>query len=156
MEDCLEIGRMLEMDEEDTKFCLRYLHSIGSLMHYTNVPDDWLKNHMFCTPEVIFTSISQLIIAALRILHSEGHVTEFEREELIKMGQFSLEAIIKYVPMLQRCSRKEKLSQPSSSLYCCNISTFSLKLFTKIPTIQTSLDSPTSCRLFWSVHHKTS
>ena len=96
MEDCLEIGRMLEMDEEDTKFCLRYLHSIGSLMHYTNVPDDWLKNHVFCTPEVIFTSISQLIIAALRILHSEGHVTEFEREELIKMGQFSLEAIIKY------------------------------------------------------------
>ncbi len=51
---------------------------------------------MFCTPEVIFTSISQLILAALRILHSEGHVTEFERAELVKMGQFSLEAIIKY------------------------------------------------------------
>ena len=96
MKDCLKIGRILEMDEEDTKFCLRYLHSIGSLMHYTNVPDDWLKNHVFCSPEVIFTSISQLILVALRILHSEGHVTEFEREELIKMGQFSLEAIIKY------------------------------------------------------------
>ena len=51
---------------------------------------------MFCSPEVIFTSISQLILAALRILHSEGHVTEFERAELVKMGQFSLEAIIKY------------------------------------------------------------
>ncbi len=51
---------------------------------------------MFCSPEVIFTSISQLILAALRILHSEGHVTEFERAELIKMGQFSLEAIVKY------------------------------------------------------------
>ncbi len=51
---------------------------------------------MFCTPEVIFTSISQLILVALRILHSEGHVTEFERAELIKMGQFSLEAIVKY------------------------------------------------------------
>ncbi len=27
MEDCLEIGRMLEMDEEDTKFCLWYISS---------------------------------------------------------------------------------------------------------------------------------
>ncbi|XP_064407459.1 uncharacterized protein LOC135352216 isoform X2 [Halichondria panicea] len=99
MEDCLEIGRLLEMDEEDTKFCLWYLHKIGSILHYGNVPNDidgWLSNHMFCTPEVIFTSISQLILAALRILHSEGHVTEFERAELVKMGQFSLEAIIKY------------------------------------------------------------
>ena len=77
----------------------RYLQKIGSILHYGNVPNDidgWLSNHMFCTPEVIFTSISQLILAALRILHSEGHVTEFERAELVKMGQFSLEAIIKY------------------------------------------------------------
>ncbi|XP_064407588.1 uncharacterized protein LOC135352329 isoform X2 [Halichondria panicea] len=99
MEDCLEIGRLLEMDEEDTKFCLWYLQKIGSILHYGNVPNDidgWLSNHMFCSPEVIFTSISQLILAALRILHSEGHVTEFERAELVKMGQFSLEAIIKY------------------------------------------------------------
>ncbi|XP_064385874.1 uncharacterized protein LOC135334561 isoform X3 [Halichondria panicea] len=99
MEDCLEIGRLLEMDEEDTKFCLWYLQKIGSILHYGNVPNDidgWLSNHLFCSPEVIFTSISQLILAALRILHSEGHVTEFERAELVKMGQFSLEAIIKY------------------------------------------------------------
>ncbi|XP_064388807.1 uncharacterized protein LOC135336866 isoform X2 [Halichondria panicea] len=99
MEHCLEIGRMLEMDEEDTRFCLGYLHNIGTFMYYRNVPNDddgWLKNHVFCTPEVIFTSISQLILVALRTLHSKGYVTEFERAELIKMGQFSLEAIIKY------------------------------------------------------------
>ena len=99
MEHCLEIGRMLEMDEEDTRFCLGYLHNIGTIMYYRNVPNDddgWLKNHVFCTPEVIFTSISQLILVALRTLHSKGYVTEFERAELIKMGQFSLEAIIKY------------------------------------------------------------
>ena len=99
VKDCLEIGKLLEMEEEDTKFCLWYLHQIGSILHYRNVPNDvdgWLKNHMFCTPEVIFTSIRQLVLPALRLLHSEGHVTEFERAELIKMGQFSLKAMIKY------------------------------------------------------------
>ena len=34
--DCLQIGKMLEMDGGEIDFCLWYLDCIGSLMHYTN------------------------------------------------------------------------------------------------------------------------
>ena len=99
MDDCMELGKMLEMDREEIKFCIWYLDCIGTLMHYTNIvddEDDWFKNHVICSPQVIFDSISQLIVTSLRTLHSEGHVIERERAELIKKGQFSIESIEKY------------------------------------------------------------
>ena len=100
LEDCIELGVILEMDKDETTFCLWYLHNcVGTLMHYTRISDDedgWFKNHVICSPQVIFDSISQLMLASLRTLHSEGSVTEYEREELIKKGQFSLESIEKY------------------------------------------------------------
>ena len=96
---CIELGKMLEMDGEEIKFCIWYLDHIGTLMYYTNIADDeddWFKNHVICSPQVIFDSISQLIVTSLRTLHSVGHVIEHERAELIKKGQFSLESIEKY------------------------------------------------------------
>ena len=99
MDDCIEIGRLLEMDTNEIDFCLWYLDCIGTLMHYTNIADDeddWFKNHVICSPQVIFDSTSQLIITSLCTLHTEGFVIEKEREELLKKGQFSLESIIKY------------------------------------------------------------
>ena len=99
MEDCLEIGQMLEMDKDETELCLWYLDLIGTLMHYTTISDDednWFKDRVICTPQVIFDSVSQLIVASLRTLHSEGHVIEKEREELLKKGQFSIESVEKY------------------------------------------------------------
>ena len=106
MKDCLSIGEMLEMDHEEIRFCLWYLDCIGTLMHYTNIAnddDDWFKNHIICSPQVLFDSISQLIVASLRTLHSEGYVIEQERRELLKRGQFSIESIEKYC-----CLSKEK------------------------------------------------
>ena len=94
MEDCIEIGKMLEMDTNEIDFCLWYLDCIGTLMHYTNIPkdeDDWFKSHVICSPQVIFDSTSQLIIASLFTLHTKGYVIEKDREELIKKGQFSIE-----------------------------------------------------------------
>ena len=99
MEDCLEIGRMLEMDKDKTEFCLWYLDLIGTVMHYTTISDDedsWFKDRVICTPQVIFDSISQLLLVSLRTLHSEGHVIEKERGELLKKGQFSIESVEKY------------------------------------------------------------
>ena len=100
LEDCIELGVILEMDKDETTFCLWYLHNcVGTLMHYTRIghdEDGWFNNHVICSPQVIFDSISQLMLASLRTLHSEGSVTEYEREELIKKGQFSLESIEKY------------------------------------------------------------
>ncbi|XP_064391884.1 uncharacterized protein LOC135339638 isoform X9 [Halichondria panicea] len=114
IKDCLELGKKLEMDETETKFCLRYLHDcVGTVMHYTSVSNDkenWLKNRVICSPQVIFDSISQLIVPSLRVLHSGGNVTEYERKELIRMGQYSAEAIEMYCKTAQ-VSKKLKNDQ---------------------------------------------
>ena len=96
IERCFEIGEMLDINEEEVKFCLWYLNCIGTLMYYTNIADDkdsWFKNHVICSPQVIFDSTSQLIVASLCELHSGGPVTDHERKELISRGQFSIESI---------------------------------------------------------------
>ena len=96
IERCYEIGEMLDMDKEEVKFCLWYLNCVGTLMYYTNIADDkdsWFKNHVICSPQVIFDSISQLIVAYLCELHSGGPVTKYERKELISKGQFSMKSI---------------------------------------------------------------
>ena len=110
IEDCLELGKKLEMDENETKFCLRYLHDcIGTVMHYTSVfkdKENWLKNRVICSPQVVFNSISQLILPFLRVLHSGGTFTEYERKELIRMGQFSAKAIEMYCKTTPEVSKK--------------------------------------------------
>ena len=95
MNDCFEICEMLDIDKEKVKFCLWYLDCIGTLMYYANIQDEdgWFKNHVICSPQVIFDSISQLIVASMCTLHSGGHVTVHERKELISKGQFSIETI---------------------------------------------------------------
>ena len=111
MKDCLEIGQMLKMDKDEIKFCLWYLDCIGTLMHYTHIVDDegdWFKDHVICSPQVIFDSISQLIVASLRVLHSEDYVIEHDKTELIKKGQFSLESIEKYSNQIQVAQSIEK------------------------------------------------
>ena len=96
LKDCFEIGDMLGIDKEEVKFCLWYLDCIGTLMYYTNIANDedsWFKNHVICSPQVIFDSISQLIVCSMSTLHAGGIVTKREQEELIKRGQFSIELI---------------------------------------------------------------
>ena len=111
MDDCLEIGRMLEMDDEEVRLCLWYLNCIGTIMHYISIADDddgWFKNHVICSPQVIFDSISQLILPSLRVLHSGGPALECDREELIKKGQFSIESINKYCSSVQDTEKLER------------------------------------------------
>ena len=99
MKDCLELGKMLEMDKEEIEFCLWYLDCIGTLMYFDNITKDedgWFKNHVICSPQVVFDSISQLIVSSMCTLHSESHVIDHDRDELIKRGQFSIESIEKY------------------------------------------------------------
>ncbi|XP_064407245.1 uncharacterized protein LOC135352042 isoform X4 [Halichondria panicea] len=113
VEDCIEIGKRLEMDEEETTICLLYLHSIGSILYYTDVPNDddprWLlKGHVICLPQVIFDSISQLIIVSMQNVHGGGLNTEFEVAELIMKGQFTLEAIERHCKLDVEVSKKLK------------------------------------------------
>ena len=95
--DAIEIGHLLGMDSDEVDFALWYLHyCTGTLMCYPDIPDEWFKNHIICSPQVVFDSISQLILTSLRTLHSEGFVIEQKRAELIQKGQFSIESIEKY------------------------------------------------------------
>ena len=95
--DCLEIAQSLGMDNDEVDFALWYLHyCTGTLMYYPDIPDEWFKDHIICSPQVVFDSISQLIVTSLRTLHSEGFVIEQNRAELIRLGQFSIDSIEKY------------------------------------------------------------
>ena len=112
--DCLEIAKILEMGEKEVKSCLWYLHCIGTLMHFTDIVDDedsWFKNHIICTPQVIFDSISKLIVTFLFTIHSaQSHVKEAHRDELIEKGQFSIDTIEKYC-----CKLLEDSDKPSKA-----------------------------------------
>ena len=107
IEDCFELGEMLEMQKEEVKVCLWYLHNcVGTILHYTNVPGDdgWLKGHVICTLQAIFDSISQFILLSIRTLHSGGPVTNYEQAELVKKGQFSIKSI-------EMCCRNMEISE---------------------------------------------
>ena len=102
MVDCVDIAQSLGIDREEIDFILWYLHfCTGSLMYYPDIPDDWFKNHIICSPQVVFDSISELIVASMRTLHTEGAFTEYEKKEIIQMGQFSIESIEKYCARYQ-------------------------------------------------------
>ena len=107
--DFNEIAERLEIDREDGEFFLWYSHyCTGTLMYYPDVPDEWFKNHVICSPQVVFDSISQLILASMRTFHTNGELFEHERIEMIKMGQFSIESIEKYCT---QCQVKENLEK---------------------------------------------
>ena len=95
MEKCMEIGKFLNM-EDDVKLALEYLHYVvGALMYYPEIQDDenWFKNNIICSPQVIFDSISQIIIGSMQIFHSDIPVRECFRRDWIENGLFSIEAI---------------------------------------------------------------
>ncbi len=109
MDDCIVIARHLGIEEDELQLCLWYLHHCtGTIMYYLNVPGKYFKGHVICTPQVVFDSISQFIVASLRILHGDGPVIESERVELIKKGQFSIETIEKYCKSPQVREKLEK------------------------------------------------
>ncbi len=70
LDECLEIGRILKMEEE-VKVALYYLHHIlGALMYYPEIvdKDSWFKGKVFCSPQVVFDSIGQIIVVLI-IMH---------------------------------------------------------------------------------------
>ena len=109
MGDCVIIARDLGIEKDELQLCLWYLHHCtGTIMYYPNIPGKYFRGHVICTPQVVFDSISEFIVASMRILHGDGVVIESERIELIKKGQFSIKSIEKY----SECPQvKEKLKE---------------------------------------------
>ena len=101
-DDCFEIAQYLEINRKELEFVLWYLNfCTGTLMYYPDIPDEWFKTHIICSPQVVFDSISELIVSSLRSIHCKSSYSEHEKMEMIEMGQFSLESIDKYCASYQ-------------------------------------------------------
>ncbi len=104
MEECFRIGQVLSMNVEEVKFTIWYLHHcVGALLSYPEINDPWFQDHVICSPNVIFNSISRLVVEPLLHLHSFGQTSDFTIADvtLWKKGQFSLSTV-------ERCQSKSK------------------------------------------------
>ena len=116
MADCIQIGRALNMDEEEIKFSVWYLDRwVGALIYHPEINDEdgWFKKYIICSPQVVFDSISSLIVETLLEFHCperrsrELGFTAAEKKNWIVKGQFSLD-------MVKRCHSgeiKQKVKQ---------------------------------------------
>lgn len=97
LKECIEIGRALKMNEEEVKFTIWYLHEcVGALMNYSEIKDKWFEEHIISSPNVIFNSISVLIVESLLAIHKKDHKCRFTKGEVknwSEKGQFSLETV---------------------------------------------------------------
>ena len=149
IKECLEIGRKLGIKErEKVEAALKFLHKyIGLVMYFPTIDDDYLKDRVICNPQVIFSSISELIFKVYtpEKIKSERIISSEEYNRFINTGMFSPEAmkmvtrddlipllslmkLLVYfsvaapVPRLLQASAEEKLDLPtpaSSSLSTC-------------------------------------
>ncbi len=99
MEECIQIGQALKMDEEEVKFTIWYLHQcVGALLYYPDIEDkeSYFKHRVICSPNVVFNSISLLFVESLLSLHSGDKRSRFTAAEIKKwqeLGQFSIATI---------------------------------------------------------------
>ena len=107
MDDCIHIGRALNMVEEEVRFSVWYLDRwVGALIYQPEIEEEWFKKYIICSPQVVFDSISFLIVEVLLDLHCPDGTsrrlafTAAEKENWVRKGQFSLDTV-------KRCLSKE-------------------------------------------------
>ena len=107
MEDCIRIGTEgLKMTEKEVRFTVWYLDRfVGALIYHPEIKDKdgWFGNFVICNPQVVFNSLSVLVVNPLLELHSEEGNIQFndnERKNWILKGSFLLKTIT-------RCHSKE-------------------------------------------------
>ncbi|XP_064390037.1 uncharacterized protein LOC135337940 isoform X3 [Halichondria panicea] len=107
MEDCIRIGQALNMSEEDVRFTVWYLDRyVGALIYNPNIKDKWFKGYVICSPQIVFDSISILVVESLLEVHSQSkslrriRFTKAERRNWTEKGQFSMGTI-------ERCHSEE-------------------------------------------------
>ena len=89
-EDCVVLGRRNGMTEEMVKVALQFLHQyIGQVMYFPN--NDHLKNVVICDPQVVFSSISELIFDIYDPRNM--YITEAQHDHFVRTGCFSPQEI---------------------------------------------------------------
>ena len=86
---CKEIAKQLSMLNTVEDALWFFHHNIGSLMHYSNIPS--MKDMVICNPQVIFDSVSTLIIENFQ--YSNRALKAMVVDEFDKTGQFTLSQI---------------------------------------------------------------
>ena len=86
---CEEIAKRLLMPTSVKEAIWFFHHNIGSLMHYSNIPS--MEDTVICDPQIIFDSISKLIIDKFQ--YANRAMTAGEIEEFHQRGLFTLSHI---------------------------------------------------------------
>ena len=86
---CKEIAKQLSMPTPVEEALWFFHHDVGSLMHYSKIPS--MEDIVVCNPQVIFDSISELIIDNFQ--YGNRALKPCEVDEFIEKGQFSLSHI---------------------------------------------------------------
>ena len=98
---CQEIGERLKV--RDTNEALWFLHHcVGALMHFPDVEE--IKDVVICDPQVVFDSISDLILNSFNLKQVRGAVCD----QFKKTGQFSF----KHIQKIARNSKSDHLPLP--------------------------------------------
>ncbi|XP_064406837.1 uncharacterized protein LOC135351545 isoform X3 [Halichondria panicea] len=116
MEDCIRIGTEgLKMREKEVRFTVWYLDRyVGALIYHPEIKDKdgWFGNFVICNPQVVFNSLSVLVVNPLLELHSEDSRIQFkeaERRNWILKGQFSLKTITRCHSDVNQGVKKDQL-----------------------------------------------
>ena len=90
LEFCLELSKELEMSEHETKVALWFLHHhAGVVMYFPDIP--LLKDLVIVDPQVVYDSVTFLILRALR----SDRVDLATSEKFRETGQFSKEDLVR-------------------------------------------------------------
>ena len=89
-DDCVEIGKQLNMSKERVTVALKFLHKyVGLVMFFPG--NEFLKNIVICDPQAVFSSISELIF---NVYDPEKRtISDFSYMRFVEKGLFSIEDI---------------------------------------------------------------
>ena len=86
LEDCVKLGKRFGMEEDMVRVALQFLHKyIGLVMFFPKHPA--LQNVVICDPQVVFSSISELIFDVYD--PKKMYITTAQHDHFVQTGCFS-------------------------------------------------------------------
>ena len=94
LKDCVQMGQYFNMTEEMVKAALNFLHKyVGLVMYFPK--DNHLKHLVICNPQVVFSSISELIFNVYDSTSRTGQLIEVsaQQKRFEQTGIFTPESV---------------------------------------------------------------